>query len=447
MRKKKMMVILLSCLLFLSICDSQVSASTPPEEEEFVWDEETKDDAVYVWQANEWERWQDRLTLSGFIPESAHAKVNSKVRALEGKVKEVLADERTYGYGQDNGLQHPTEYTEIILAMIQVLAQDEGLFNDGGCTQKEFDEWTKTMGQYVSNTHRGDEWTTEESIYQIFLKFTASGQMMIDRYKASGNEEKAKFPSVFEITDALKAVIEGTVMHYRAIPNYSQDAEMYYSGMYVRYTVSTAKVYGESKHKDDLESYYEVNGIDYIPSPSFADDVISIYTVSAGYGDLAGLKSKQEVLNYLFPNGVPSSESEMRKYLTTITVPIWNGSGQSTMSLTVHKKLTTMWTSIFKDLTAIRFPIKPGETSCYSYRQKNGGSGLSSHAYGSTIDINYRSNPQIQPGHNTGGTYAPGSDPYSVTPEVVKLFKKYGFAWGGDWKSKKDYMHFSLTKD
>jgi peptidoglycan LD-endopeptidase CwlK len=29
--------------------------------------------------------------------------------------------------------------------------------------------------------------------------------------------------------------------------------------------------------------------------------------------------------------------------------------------------------------------------------------------------------------------------------EVVKVFKKYGWEWGGDWKSKKDYPHFQKT--
>ena len=45
----------------------------------------------------------------------------------------------------------------------------------------------------------------------------------------------------------------------------------------------------------------------------------------------------------------------------------------------------------------------------------------------------------------TEGKYQPGVDPYSVTPEVVAIWKKHGFFWGGDWKSSKDYMHFTYT--
>jgi len=27
--------------------------------------------------------------------------------------------------------------------------------------------------------------------------------------------------------------------------------------------------------------------------------------------------------------------------------------------------------------------------------------------------------------------------------KAVKIFKKYGWKWGGDWNSVKDYQHFS----
>lgn len=39
--------------------------------------------------------------------------------------------------------------------------------------------------------------------------------------------------------------------------------------------------------------------------------------------------------------------------------------------------------------------------------------------------------------------FKPGSDPESVSKEVVDILKKNGWCWGGDWRSFKDYMHFS----
>lgn len=41
--------------------------------------------------------------------------------------------------------------------------------------------------------------------------------------------------------------------------------------------------------------------------------------------------------------------------------------------------------------------------------------------------------------------YRPGADPLSIPDNVVAIWKKHGFYWGGDWKSAKDYMHFTFT--
>ena len=39
------------------------------------------------------------------------------------------------------------------------------------------------------------------------------------------------------------------------------------------------------------------------------------------------------------------------------------------------------------------------------------------------------------------------SQPGVITAKgpVVAAFKKAGFTWGGNWKSLKDYMHFSIS--
>ena len=29
--------------------------------------------------------------------------------------------------------------------------------------------------------------------------------------------------------------------------------------------------------------------------------------------------------------------------------------------------------------------------------------------------------------------------------KITKIFKKYGFSWGGDWVYSKDYQHFEYT--
>ena len=73
----------------------------------------------------------------------------------------------------------------------------------------------------------------------------------------------------------------------------------------------------------------------------------------------------------------------------------------------------------------------------------------SEHAHGQGIDINPLYNPYVKgeriepPG---GAPYADRSVTHAqmVTPSVVQAFAQEGWKWGGDWRSAKDYQHFSV---
>ncbi len=133
----------------------------------------------------------------------------------------------------------------------------------------------------------------------------------------------------------------------------------------------------------------------------------------------------------------------MEQYLVTITVPIKDVNGvPSTKQLRVHKKLTKEFMDAFQDMYAVGFPVRAEDTDTYNWRSMASGKNRSHHSYGCVVDLNWSSNPMIGV---TEGKYQPGVDPYSVTPEVVAIWKKHGFFWGGDWKSSKDYMHFTYT--
>lgn len=93
--------------------------------------------------------------------------------------------------------------------------------------------------------------------------------------------------------------------------------------------------------------------------------------------------------------------------------------------------------------------MKANNSSAFCYRVKTNGKTLSNHALGYAIDINPVQNPYV-----TGSTILPsnGKDyvkrttgkAHMITSRDLccKVFKKYGFTWGGDWKSPKDYQHF-----
>ena len=189
----------------------------------------------------------------------------------------------------------------------------------------------------------------------------------------------------------------------------------------------------------------------YAPDSNAAGSIDWSYKI-VSVGDVAGTTTVggiplNERMNWLFPNGVPKNSSEMQQYLTRITVPILNEKGeQSSMQLTVHKKLAVDIRSIFWEMAQIGFKVKASDTCGYNWRQMVSSSSISHHSYGCVVDLNWNDNPYISGGLVVGSNaYQPGTNPYSVTAQVVSIWKRHGFYWGGDWSSSKDYMHFTYT--
>lgn len=175
-------------------------------------------------------------------------------------------------------------------------------------------------------------------------------------------------------------------------------------------------------------------GVNYCPSRATATAV----------GEAASIE-KDARMAWLFPEGTPTNESDMKQYLEDIEVPIINESGnETTMRLTVHKKLATEIKAVFQDLLQVKnFRIKASDSGGYNWRLMASGSGsLSHHSYGVAIDINSLDNKAAY----TKGIYNPGGNYYSVTDEVVEIWKEHGFYWGGNWKGDShDPMHFTYT--
>jgi hypothetical protein len=173
----------------------------------------------------------------------------------------------------------------------------------------------------------------------------------------------------------------------------------------------------------------------------------------ADVGGVANVAPDQK-LNFLFPNGVPNSESQMSAYITVIQVETLDAKGNAkTRNLTVHKSLAAAYQAIFKEIKEAGFGIT-SEFYAYGWREMATGSGSRSHhSYGVAVDMNVTENYMISSkGKVVAGSFwrpCPGANcsPLSIVPNgpVVKAFEKYGFTWGGNWSSSKDYMHFSYT--
>jgi hypothetical protein len=138
--------------------------------------------------------------------------------------------------------------------------------------------------------------------------------------------------------------------------------------------------------------------------------------------------------------------------------------------LICHKDIAEDLLAIFQELYKAAYPIermvlideydaddeasmRANNTSAFNFRYASGMKRLSSHSTGMAIDINPLYNPLVK--HREGQTrvfpttaaaYMDRTKyfPYKIEKGDLcyRLFKKYGFSWGGDWKSSKDYQHF-----
>ena len=102
--------------------------------------------------------------------------------------------------------------------------------------------------------------------------------------------------------------------------------------------------------------------------------------------------------------------------------------------------------------------MRDNNTSCFCYRAIAGTAKLSKHARGLAVDINSLYNPYykmrangkrfVQPA--TAAKYCDRTKtfPYKIDRRDLcyRLFTEAGFAWGGDWKSCKDYQHFEFVE-
>ncbi len=146
--------------------------------------------------------------------------------------------------------------------------------------------------------------------------------------------------------------------------------------------------------------------------------------------------------------------------------------------LIVHKKVSENVSRIFEELYEMGYPIRQmrlvsdfkgndwqsieaGTTSAFNCRPVTGNKKKwSNHAYGKAIDINPIENPYISRtgyiSHKASAKYRKRVHNPSIgtadkamllkNDKATKIFEKYGWGWGGDWKPVKDYQHFEYIK-
>ncbi len=103
------------------------------------------------------------------------------------------------------------------------------------------------------------------------------------------------------------------------------------------------------------------------------------------------------------------------------------------------------------------YSIDANNTSCFCFRNATGSGNLSKHALGRAIDINPQQNPYVtydsdgdaHYSHDNASDYVydryDGDHMITTSDRAYDLFTDYGWTWGGNWSSPKDYQHFQLS--
>ncbi|MCK5854377.1 MAG: M15 family metallopeptidase [Sulfurovaceae bacterium] len=197
-------------------------------------------------------------------------------------------------------------------------------------------------------------------------------------------------------------------------------------------------------------------------TPAFAEFQAHIYDISPN------LKNKM-IKDNSWRKGCPVDTVDLR-YLKLTHI---NFEGEDMVGeLIVHKDISDDMVSVLRELYAIGYPInqmklvsdfkgndwqsiEAGNTSAFNCRKATGSKKWSKHSYGRAIDINPIENPYVSRkgyiSHKASIKYkkrrhivdTPADKAVLLkNDEATLIFKKYGFSWGGDWRTVKDYQHF-----
>jgi len=156
------------------------------------------------------------------------------------------------------------------------------------------------------------------------------------------------------------------------------------------------------------------------------------------------------------------------KNLRYVRVVYHNFNGEDKLGeLIVHKSIAKDIVWIMEELYNIGYPIRQmrlvsdfngddwssieaDNTSAFNCRKATGSRKWSKHAFGKAIDINPIENPYISRSghisHQASLKYMKRVPSHGAVllknSRATKIFKQYGFSWGGEWKYIKDYQHF-----
>lgn len=187
----------------------------------------------------------------------------------------------------------------------------------------------------------------------------------------------------------------------------------------------------EEAFVDQSEVEEELGEYDHpYPVPWDRKGVIEIY----GDCGQSKLSSRWERRNMVTAKGLPGS---------------WNrGRGR----MYCHRKMAPALREALRRCEAYGVLGYIERMGCFKWRhiQHNPRKPLSFHSWGIAVDINPKDNRLRRYERGTAprphGPLWKKAWPEGVPEKLVQAFKEAGFAWGGDWETTPDPMHFELVR-
>ncbi|RLI98210.1 MAG: hypothetical protein DRO99_01315 [Candidatus Aenigmatarchaeota archaeon] len=192
----------------------------------------------------------------------------------------------------------------------------------------------------------------------------------------------------------------------------------------------------------------------YTPHLSGARDFVRVWRW------LKGVEAKMAAEDRLYPEGYPKP---LRRYgrVDPGHVKYWFGNPCQASHFVshrvpilgrvyVHRRVAEAFEQVLKEIEEAGLAelidlSDYGGTYCC--RRVRGGRAYSPHAWGIAIDLNVHHlqgpNGEYRAGR-TNWRCRPSEIPNSLK-RLAPFFRRWGFSWGGDWKSFKDPMHFEAT--
>ena len=134
------------------------------------------------------------------------------------------------------------------------------------------------------------------------------------------------------------------------------------------------------------------------------------------------------------PNGWPASEDRKELGIESFTVP------GTQIKFACAKAVAPILINFAKEFNESVEPIDVGQLDDwgYAFRMTRGSDKvLSNHSSGTAIDLNAIKHP-------LGKSNTFNKDQRNI---INLLITKYGLAWGGNYKKRKDDMHFEIALD